>query len=74
MPINAELEHLESLSAHADQAELLAWMGTIKNIPEKVFLVHGEKAAMEAYKDKIQDKFGWKCHIPSMHEMVEILL
>lgn len=72
--INAELEHLESLSAHADQAELLAWMGTIKNIPEKVFLVHGEKAAMEAYKDKIQDKFGWKCHIPSMHEMVEILL
>lgn len=74
VPIKAELDHLESLSAHADQAELLAWMGTIKNIPEKVFLVHGEKAAMEAYKDKIQEKFGWKCHIPAMREMVEILL
>ncbi|MCK0159238.1 MBL fold metallo-hydrolase RNA specificity domain-containing protein [Allomuricauda sp. F6463D] len=74
VPINATINHLESLSAHADQAELLTWMGAIKNIPEKVFLVHGEKAAMETYRFTIQDKYGWKCHVPSMNEVVEILL
>ena len=74
VPIKAKVNHLESLSAHADQGELLTWMGAIKNIPEKVFLVHGEKDAMETYKDKIQEQLGWNCHIPKMHEVVEILL
>lgn len=74
VPIKARVNHLESLSAHADQDELLTWMGAIKNIPEKVFLVHGEKDAMEIYKDKIQEQLGWHCHIPMMHEVVEILL
>ena len=74
VPIKAKVNHLESLSAHADQGELLTWMGAIKNIPEKVFLVHGEKDAMETYKDKIHEKLGWNCHIPMMHEVVEILL
>ncbi|RPG32913.1 MAG: MBL fold metallo-hydrolase, partial [Muricauda sp. TMED12] len=74
VPIKAKVNHLESLSAHADQDELLTWMGAIKNIPEKVFLVHGEKDAMEIYKDKIQEQLGWHCHIPMMHEVVEILL
>lgn len=74
VPVNAKVVHLESLSAHADQTELLSWMGSIKNIPEKVFLVHGEKEAMAVYKEKIHEKFGWNCHIPELHEVVEILL
>lgn len=74
VPIKAKVNHLESLSAHADQPELLTWMDSIKNIPEKVFLVHGEKAAMEVFKDKIHEKYGWNCHVPAMHEVVEVLL
>ncbi|NDV16727.1 MBL fold metallo-hydrolase [Muricauda sp. TY007] len=74
VPIKAKVHHLESLSAHADQAELLRWMGSIKNVPEKVFLVHGEKSALDAYKNKVYEKFGWNCHIPKMHEVVEVIL
>ncbi|SDQ98128.1 MBL fold metallo-hydrolase RNA specificity domain-containing protein [Flagellimonas zhangzhouensis] len=74
IPIKAEIHHLESLSAHADQKELLEWMGTIKNIPEKVFLIHGEPPAMETYQHKIVEKFGWKCHIPKLNEIVELYL
>ncbi|MDF0709193.1 MBL fold metallo-hydrolase RNA specificity domain-containing protein [Flagellimonas okinawensis] len=74
VPVKAKVHHLESLSAHADQKELLTWMGNIKNVPEKVFLVHGEKSAMEAYGKKIREVQGWDCHIPQMNEMVEILL
>nr|WP_297789553.1 MBL fold metallo-hydrolase [uncultured Allomuricauda sp.] len=72
--IKAKINHLESLSAHADQDELLTWMGSIKNIPEKVFLVHGEIEAMKAYKGQIEKRLNWNCHIPMMHEVVEILL
>src|SRR5690606_6534891 len=32
-PVKATVKHLESLSAHADQEELIHWMGGIKNIP-----------------------------------------
>ena len=74
IPIKAKVHHLESLSAHADQSELLAWMGSIKNVPEKVFLVHGEASAMTIYKDRIHQAYGWDCHIPKLHEMVEIML
>ncbi|MEC7263004.1 MAG: MBL fold metallo-hydrolase [Bacteroidota bacterium] len=72
--INAKIMHLESLSAHADQEELLTWMGFIQNIPEKVFLIHGENAAMETYRTKIKERFGWSCHIPKLHEVVELWL
>ncbi len=72
--IKAKVMHLESLSAHADQKELLTWMGSIQNIPEKIFLIHGESTAMEAYQEKIQQRFGWNCHIPKLHEVVELWL
>ncbi|WP_418501602.1 MBL fold metallo-hydrolase RNA specificity domain-containing protein [Flagellimonas sp.] len=72
IPIRAKVAHLESLSAHAGQSELLSWMGDIKNVPEKVFLVHGEKETMAIYKDKIHEKYRWNCHIPDLYETVEI--
>ncbi len=72
--INANIMHLESLSAHADQEELLTWMGAIQNVPEKVFLIHGENTAMEIYKSKIQERFGWHCHIPKLNEVIELWL
>ncbi len=70
-PVNAKIEHLESLSAHADQKELLQWLKEIKNIPEKVFLIHGEPTALDAFKVKIRDVYGWKAHIPKLNEATE---
>ncbi|MFD2098974.1 MBL fold metallo-hydrolase RNA specificity domain-containing protein [Flagellimonas iocasae] len=74
IPVKAQVEHLESLSAHADQSELLHWMGNIKNIPEKVFLIHGENEALHTFKNKIEEQQGWQCHIPQLHEVLEIML
>ncbi len=70
-PVNAKIEHLESLSAHADQKELFQWMKEIKNIPEKVFLIHGEPSALDAFKVKISDIYGWMVHIPKLNEATE---
>lgn len=73
-PVKAKIHQIESLSAHADQQELLDWMGAIKNIPEKVFLVHGEATAADALRVKIQDTYRWKVKIPKLHEIIEIIV
>lgn len=67
-PVKAKIEHLESLSAHADQKGLLEWLKKIKNSPENVFLIHGEPSALDAFKVKIRDAYGWKAHIPKLNE------
>lgn len=73
-PVKANIKHLESLSAHADQKELMHWMEQIKNIPESTFLVHGEPTALDAFKSKIRDVHGWNVHIPKLNELKEIIV
>jgi metallo-beta-lactamase family protein len=73
-PVKASIHLIESLSAHADQTELLYWIDAIQNIPEKIFLIHGEPNALDVFKVKIRDVKGWDCRIPKMYETVEIML
>ena len=67
IPINAKVEMLENISAHADSRELLDWINNFKNKPT-VFITHGEKKSAAALKQKIQDKYNCECIIPSMEE------
>ncbi len=71
-PVKAEVHHIESLSAHGDQDELLDWINNIKNIPEKVFLIHGETDALNALKIKINKEYGWPVSIPKLNEVHRI--
>ncbi|WP_026808560.1 MBL fold metallo-hydrolase RNA specificity domain-containing protein [Arenibacter latericius] len=71
-PVKATIHHLESLSAHADQGELLLWLQGIKNIPEKIFLIHGEPTALDALRVKIKDTLGWQVHVPHLEEVIEL--
>lgn len=73
-PVKAKVAHLESLSAHADQQELISWLADIKNIPERVFLVHGEATALDVFRIKIRDTYGWNVHIPILNEAMEIVI
>ncbi|HMB65120.1 MAG TPA: MBL fold metallo-hydrolase [Eudoraea sp.] len=73
-PVRAEIQHLESLSAHADQQELLHWMKDIKNIPEKVFLIHGEPSALNAFRVKLRDLYGWHIDIPKLGDVAALVL
>ncbi|MCM4153403.1 MBL fold metallo-hydrolase [Arenibacter sp. N53] len=73
-PVKAKIHHLESLSAHADQSELLDWMKEVDNIPEIVFLIHGEPTSLDAFRVKIKDVYGWKVHIPKLKEVQEIIV
>lgn len=73
-PVKAQIKTIESLSAHADQNDLLNWMSSIKNIPEKVFLIHGEPTALDAFRVKIKDTFNWNVTIPKLTDIEKLLL
>ena len=73
-PVKARISRLESLSAHADQKELLEWCRNIKNVPEEVYLIHGEKQVTDAFKVKLVSEFNWNVKIPSLNDEIEIIL
>jgi metallo-beta-lactamase family protein len=72
VPVRAQIERLENLSAHADYREILRWLGGFKRAPEKVFLVHGEPEASESLRRKIIEKFGWTVEIPDYLQRFEL--
>jgi len=72
--VKASIKNIDSLSAHADQADLLNWAGGIKNIPEKVFLMHGEPNALEAFRVKIKDVFNWNVTIPKLTQVEKLII
>lgn len=68
IPVKATIKTIESLSAHADQSELIDWIRAIKNVPEHLFLVHGEPTALDAFRVKIKDELQLKAIIPHINE------
>jgi metallo-beta-lactamase family protein len=64
VPVRAKVKRLNALSAHADQEEILRWLGGFEVPPRKTFIVHGEPPAQEALRAKIA-AMGWDVVIPS---------
>lgn len=71
-PVNLNVEMLHSLSAHADQNDLLDWLSNITIPPQKIYITHGEKQAAETLLVKIKDIYGWKATVPSLYQMDEV--
>jgi len=65
--MQAQVEKLNSLSAHADYTEILKWLSDIKQEPKKTFIVHGEPEAQEALCDHIRTELGWNNLIIPKH-------
>ncbi|GGW87442.1 MBL fold metallo-hydrolase RNA specificity domain-containing protein [Salegentibacter mishustinae] len=73
-PVKAKVLKIDSLSAHADQQELLDWLSEIKNVPEKVFLIHGEPTALDSLRVKIKDFYNVEVNVPQLHDIVSLKL
>ncbi len=73
-PIKATIKSIDSLSAHADQGDLINWMSAIKNIPEHVYLIHGESSALDSFRVKIKNTYGWNVSIPKLNDVEKVML
>ena len=72
VPFKMQVAEIEGLSAHADHAELMDWMGEIKNTPERIFIVHGEKEGAKALQKGIKETYGLDAEIPQLYTIEEI--
>lgn len=58
--VKADIMEITSLSAHADQREIIQWLKTAKQPPKTLFLNHGEPHQSDALRCKVQDVLKWE--------------
>lgn len=61
--VRARVFTIGGFSAHADQKELLEWLGAFKNKPE-VFIVHGEEEVAFAFEKVVHSRLNLATRIP----------
>ncbi len=71
--VKAKVFTIGGLSAHADQADLLGWVGHFagKSKP-RVFVIHGEAKSSEALAKAIRSRFGLDVHVPQWREVLNL--
>lgn len=74
VPVAARVVRIDSMSAHADQAEIVRWLKTFRAPPRQIYLVHGEPSAQDTLKAHIETTFGWNVHVPQHGEKAEVAL
>lgn len=72
VPVRAEVATLDNLSAHADYAEILEWLGNFEKPPQRTFITHGEPAAADSLRLRIGEALHWSCVVPDYLETVEL--
>ena len=72
VPVRAQIKVIDGFSAHADQGEILRWLGTFKQAPRMTYIVHGEPPAASALADSIRERFKWKVEIAKYQQRVPL--
>lgn len=70
--VNAEVVSLQGMSAHADARQIVQWLGTAPTPPRSVHVTHGEPAAADALRQRIERELGWPASVPSLGQSVEL--
>jgi len=72
VPVLAQIETIDSLSAHADYAQILEWLKKMKRAPRQVFVTHGEQEAATAMVQHIGEELHWPARMPDYMEIVQL--
>ncbi|MBP1632080.1 MAG: hypothetical protein H6Q11_368 [Acidobacteria bacterium] len=68
--VRAEVVMLDVFSAHADQGELVRWVG--EAAPERIALIHGEGEARQALAAALAGSFGGEILLPQRGDVLEV--
>lgn len=70
IPVRAKVKVLDGFSAHADQGEIMRWLGTFPKAPKTTYIVHGEAAGANALADVIRQRLKWNVEIAKFQQKV----
>ena len=69
--VQAQVHTVGGLSAHADQSDLLRWVGGFRRRPA-VYLVHGETEAKQGLQTRLRDALGIDAVIPAPRDRLNL--
>jgi metallo-beta-lactamase family protein len=72
VPVNARIEQMDSMSAHADANEIMQWLGHFKAPPSRTFLVHGDHEPMMTLAARLGTELKWNVATPAWKEQVTL--
>ncbi len=71
--VRAKVFTIGGISAHADQADLLRWVGHFAKVSKpKVFVIHGEMPVSQTFAQLVQEKTGLKAYVPQRQEVLSL--
>jgi metallo-beta-lactamase family protein len=73
IPVRAKVKVLDGFSAHADQGEILRWLGTFIRPPKMTYIVHGEHDGATALADAIRERLKWNVEIAKFQQKVTLV-
>jgi metallo-beta-lactamase family protein len=76
-PVRCRIRTVSGFSAHADEEELMAWLGRFAaagttSRPRTAFVVHGDPEAAEALARRVRDELGLAAVVPRHQQRVRI--
>lgn len=72
VPVNAHVQYIDSLSAHADYRQIIGWMKKMPHAPRQIFVTHGESTAADAMVQHIHEELQWTARVPQYMEIVKL--
>ncbi|MFI5317264.1 MAG: MBL fold metallo-hydrolase RNA specificity domain-containing protein [Myxococcota bacterium] len=72
VPVKARIETLDSMSAHADRGEILAWLRRFRRAPRHTWVMHGEPTAAAALGAAIERELHWPTSVAADGQVVEL--
>jgi metallo-beta-lactamase family protein len=75
VPVRCRVRSISGFSAHADEHELAAWLSHFTSTgdqPKRVFVVHGDPDAAEAFAERIRSELRMDAYLPKYEERVQL--
>ncbi len=72
LPVRASTVRVEGLSGHADQDDLVKWLGSFGEKPGRVLINHGTDAGRAALAARLSTELGIECAMPAYEVPIEL--
>ena len=72
VPVRATIMISDAYSAHADQGEILRWLGGFTWPPSATYVVHGEPDAASALQALVATRLGWPVEVAGDGQRVSL--
>lgn len=70
--VKARVRSIGAYSAHADQRQLVQWVGSAEKLPGHIYCSHGEEAASAALASRLTEELGVTADVPRFEETITV--